>query len=137
MDDLVQFLCVRLAEDKQGALAATDGPWYVLGGGDSEYAVHTEPGGLPTAADIASTAYYGGGVYERADAEHIARHNPARVLAEVGAKGAVIGLYELAIEHHQCVAARAYRDVLRLFSVAYADHPDFTKDWAPDPANPS
>lgn len=118
MDTLVQFLRARLDEDEQTARAA-GGTWWAPP--DLPGQVH-DSGGVNIEAKLPSFA------------AHIARHDPARVLAEVTAKRTAIGLYEMAVEHRQDVAARAYRDVLRLFSVAYSDHPDFTKDWAPDPA---
>lgn len=64
--DLVQFLRDRLNEDQQVALAAGR----VTGGGnpDAESTIHTHSDD------------------EEAVAEHIARHDPARVLAEVDAK---------------------------------------------------
>ncbi|MFZ3494609.1 DUF6221 family protein [Streptomyces sp. 5.8] len=61
MDDPVQFLRARLDEDEQTARAASAG-WY---GYDPEQAIAFVP---------------------VEDTQHIARHDPARVLAEVAAK---------------------------------------------------
>ncbi|MER7507063.1 DUF6221 family protein [Streptomyces lavendulae] len=128
MDDLVQFLRDRLADDEQTAKALC---------------IDTRPGHIPRwelcgDGSIRDSAPRDPALRVRftwaPEARHIVRHDPVRVLAEVKAKRAVIGLYELAVDHQQEVAAKSYRDVLRLLSVAYADHPDFTKNWAPDQA---
>mgnify|MGYP001472033399 CR=1 FL=1 len=87
-DSIVEFLRARLNEDAQHARNATPGPWdtdhvrtrgemavlsewgsvvAAYAGSDNGYPAHPEPMG-------------------RGDAEHIARWNPARVLAEVEAK---------------------------------------------------
>ncbi|GAA3267845.1 DUF6221 family protein [Streptomyces lavendulae] len=123
-DALVQFLRARLNDDEQ--IARGHQQWSA--GWDQDNMAKE----IRDDVNAGTVAF----VPRLGDRTHIARHDPARVLAEVEAKGAVIGLYELAIEYRQDAAARAYRDVLRLLSVAYADHPDFAKDWAPDPANP-
>jgi hypothetical protein len=67
------------------------------------------------------------------DAEHIARHDPARVLAECEAKRRIIGTppyghnglhlcSDEMTDDHECV-------VLRALASVYADHPDFNPDW--------
>ncbi|MFJ3839453.1 DUF6221 family protein [Streptomyces sp. NPDC090054] len=142
MDDLVQFLRARLDEDEQGCRAATAGPWYVLGGEASEYAIHTTTDCAPTAADVAATAYYGGGIWERADAEHIARHNPARVLAEVDAKRQALAHYERIVQHtlksdggaDYLFAEGAVRKQIQYMALPYAGHLDYRPIWAPDQA---
>lgn len=59
---------------------------------------------------------------------HVARHSPARVLAESAAKRAMFP--HLMIEDHRL----GYCDrcmVLRLLASVYADHPDYRPEWAP------
>ncbi len=64
--------------------------------------------------------------------EHIARHDPARVLAECAAKRAVVALawaYGDGPEHPRTLALAA--DTLRHLATAYADHPDYDERWRP------
>lgn len=64
------------------------------------------------------------------DAEHIARHDPARVLREISAKRAIID---------QCVHTLEYEDygytiaefVLRSLGAALDDHPGYRAEWRP------
>lgn len=147
----------RLDEDKDAALAATQGPWTV----DSEtYAEKIYGAGQ---VDVVAGGRWGGeapAFESTEDALHIARHDPTRVLAEVEAKQAILdaylppegdphpGLpcinyegqnpadydeYESCFRHLE-VAPRLLRNdyVLRLLAVPYADHhPDYDKAWRP------
>ncbi|WP_326677685.1 DUF6221 family protein [Streptomyces sp. NBC_01237] len=159
MDDLLQFLRARLDEDEQAARAATwdewdsahwtahhraqyDGRWVIVD--------HAEEGVTeltPHAADDAGVA------------QHIARHDPARVLREVEAKrrrltrhvperrrltlldvngsATSFGFYvctsctpNRTIEHGQEVVEWPCPDVLD-DALPYADHPDYRPDWRP------
>lgn len=59
------------------------------------------------------------------DAAHIVRWDPARVLADIAAKRAIVQLYEgsgLRI---------AMGQVVRLLAQPYAEHPDFDESWKP------
>lgn len=113
--DLVEFLTARLDEDEQVARAAGDG-WY---GYDPEQAIAMVP---------------------VEDTQHIARHSPARVLAEVDAKRRVIAQWEDArsqarnpVSSDNYRAARieqgALAEVMCLLALPYADHPDYDKAW--------
>lgn len=128
MDDLVAFLRARLDEDEAAAAAAqqeTTGCWTARetywGGG----AVVEDCGGaliLPTAAN---DVHY----------PHVARHGPARVLAEVEAKRELLRVAEAAADFAPTfttgVAAKL-EDVLRRFAWAYREHPDYRPKWAPE-----
>lgn len=65
------------------------------------------------------------------NAEHIARHDPARALAEADAKLAVLDELDLAA-HGQ---PRPYVDVLlfvvRQMGTVYANHPNYKENWRP------
>lgn len=141
MDDLVQFLRARLDEDEQIARASKPGPWHADGG--EVYATHP----VDRVTDYSESA------------DHIARHDPARVLLEVDAKRRVLELH--GIVHREigwledvdeesseipvcglCVPKHSnYRSreevpvgacvTLRLLALAYADHPDCRDDWRP------
>jgi hypothetical protein len=109
--DLVLFLWARLDEDEQAARAASAGPWEPVGMGGVTGVYATTTGGMVALADQTSDP-------ERApDAQHIARHHPARVLAE---STALRGLLAYAAEHQDEVGG-----LLAAWAAAYADHPDY------------
>jgi hypothetical protein len=71
---------------------------------------------------------------------HIARWNPARVLAECEAKRRIIGMYERAhdaetTDRHLWAAYReertAFQRALEALALPYADHPDYDESWRP------
>ncbi len=74
-------------------------------------------------------------------ATHIARWNPARVLAEVEAKRRIIDYCESAIEaggikpgstwNDDAAGAEVGEAVLHLMALLYAGHPDYDPAWAP------
>lgn len=72
------------------------------------------------------------------DAEHIARHDPVRVLAEVEVKRRIVdehgpneyGLCDVCVLNDD--ARRAPCPTLRLLTLPYADHPDYRGEWRPD-----
>ncbi|MCX4540485.1 DUF6221 family protein [Streptomyces sp. NBC_01565] len=133
MDDLVQFLRARLDEDEQTARAATPGPWAVDGG----------------------SVYVGRPINEVVDysesAAHIARHDPARVLAEVDAKRQMLDIHAAMDSKGERITGcttcswRDYMDdlwvswpcpTLRLMLIPYADHSDYRAEWAIQPPDP-
>ena len=121
--DLVEFLTARLDEDERAARAARPGPWSV--DGSSVIATH------PTDEVVDYTE----------SADHIARHDPARVLREVGAKRSLIQRYkqpeespDLPRSFNKLTAGveRAVLDeVFRSLALPYADHPDYDEAWRP------
>jgi hypothetical protein len=144
-DDLVAFLRARLDEDEQVAQATTAGPWWheprkqwLAPGAFERYDLAQGEefvgyGQSPLSGCIAATGP-ADDQQSMADARHIARHDPARVLAEVAAKRDVIRLAERAHDYHATFLsgfAAAMEDALRKFALAYADHPDYRPEWAP------
>ena len=154
-DALVAFLRARLDEDEQDARDATGGSWEVgpsFGARNSRVYVRPEGDLLDTigtcegdrindcgtcviACQVSNVPQW------RGNARHIARHDPARVLADVAAHRAVLDMY-----HAMSVGADAakgtilagaakvrlgaYGNVLRaLASCIYAGHPDFQPGW--------
>ena len=120
--DLDQFLLARIAEDKRIASDAADASGRV--DWDSDAAA-----GSPHAA------------------EHVARHDPARVLAECGAKRRLVlacrdsrpdltflgarpaGLADFTLtpaDQHQLAAL-----ALALLALPYAEHSDYRSEWRP------
>ncbi|MFE8961716.1 DUF6221 family protein [Streptomyces iakyrus] len=120
MDDLVQFLRDRLDEDERAARRAGDSFRQI---GETGVIVATEG---DRAEECASANWAG-------IAEHIVRHDPARVLAEVAAKRQIID---------RCVSAQIpirddwstdelAGDVLAMLALPYADHPAYKPEWHP------
>ena len=121
---LTEFLLARIAEDEQAANEATDGPWRYdstkVNAIDRGEAVFAGEAGA-NATTIAST----GPPYDMQsmfDAVHIARHDPARVLAECEAKRAILDLSE-----HGC--GDDYLRIQRALVLPYVDHPDCLHEW--------
>ncbi|AVH60035.1 MULTISPECIES: DUF6221 family protein [Streptomyces] len=140
--ELVDFLRARLDEDEALAREAPKGPWHIGNAVDPTQPcnVHTFPGARPVADGLNWLV-----------AEHIARHDPARVLAEVDVKRQLIARggpfctsdcdepgnepmdpdtnWTTPLEHHlDCAAYEA----AKLMALPYADHPDFDPAWLED-----
>lgn len=151
MDDLVAFIRARLDEDEASARAATAGPWrnaptarhHLTASGRSEEAVFAAP--RDTGALVVATT---GEARERrnlVNAEHITRHDPARVLREVEAKRQLLALHVLAEQDdgdsfttEMCWACDLRSQsqepfypcqTLRLLAAVYADHPSYREEW--------
>jgi len=131
--DLVAFLRARLNEDEQAARDASPAPWITKTGqpwladhivfGQSKYM----PNRISQVCDLTA------GQTRAADAAHIIRHDPARVLAEVDAKRRILDLHK-AMALNPDVHSDAWTalgDVLHLLALPYADHPDYREAWRP------
>lgn len=126
-DGLIEFVRARLDDEAAVAGEATQettGRWTARetdwGGGAI---VEDDCGALilPTAANA--------GHYQ-----HIARHNPARVLAEIEAKREMLRLFERSHDYPAIFTSgfgAAMEQVVRLFAAPYADHPDYRQQWTP------
>jgi hypothetical protein len=138
MDDLVEFLRARIAEDEEPARlahAVDPAPWYedVEDGSYTNQRDHLDGVGLVRAADNV-------GLWNREQsstlsmaavtATHVARHNPARVLAEVEVKRAIVTRAK-ALWDSDAEGYGAGLDILQLLALPYADHPDYRPEWAP------
>jgi hypothetical protein len=163
VSDLVAFLSARLDEDEQAAKAATNetGRWtWDHGLGEQCNDPECPYGSLLDQASESDT--YAGTVLMDAHgydvkapwqgADHIARHDPARVLREVEAKRRIIHAHD---RPHECLALTGSGEhsvvdgqpwelwepthtadhgpclVLRLLALPYADHPDYREEWKP------
>lgn len=139
MTDLMEFLRARLDDDEQVARAALPGPWlpgtakphlvdWVVYGQSRSWAGHL---GQVCDVEVAHDGAF--------NAEHIARHDPTRVLAEVAAKRAVLALHWIAVDQtnavdglatcNECVEY-APCDTLRILASVYAGHPGYDWSWA-------
>lgn len=109
MDDLIAFLRARLDEDEATAARAVRVVGDVPGGADWRFGdgatdeagtywhIKTTPPNGDTIGIVELVGCGvggGGGVHESEIARHIARHDPARVLAEVDAKRRIVDAYE-------------------------------------------
>lgn len=112
--DLVEFLRARLDDDERDALAASPGPWSPNAEADEV----TAADGITVCDGFALSNNQ-----LRATVRHIARHDPARVLAEVEAKRRIIRDYEQDVFHST--------DVLRILAAVFADHPNYNPMWRP------
>ncbi|MFE0088737.1 DUF6221 family protein [Streptomyces sp. NPDC059016] len=128
--ELVDFLRARLDEDEQAARRAGDSFRQI---GETGVIVATEG---DRAEECASANWAG-------IAEHIVRHDPARVLREVEAKRRMLTSYENAAVAQRAAtgtpsvgdlmdgSAHSLRFALRLLALPYADHPDYRQEWKP------
>jgi hypothetical protein len=145
MSDLVTWLRAQLDEDERVAREASGDAWVTGASQGYEYA---RPGdiyaishqGQP--ARIAQGTRCGPDISAEQSSDHIARHHPARVLAEVAAKRAVFDHADhWARTLHQTPegwtseGATAYRMAmewtLRLLAQPYADRPGYREEWKP------
>lgn len=123
MDDLVQFLRARLKEDERTARGVL---WEGSG--------NTLSWDLPASAtvEVGTDEFYAG---DSTVAQHIARHDPARVLAEVDAKRRIVDHVAHELEDHGADNPWWYDDkllpILRLLALPYADHADYRAEWRP------
>ncbi|MFH8717261.1 DUF6221 family protein [Streptomyces zaomyceticus] len=129
--ELVEFLTARLNEDEQAALAATwdadasrrwnphliEKPrwgWGVVDDMDAGVTVVE-----PAAADAAAVA------------QHMARHDPARVLRDVAAKRRLVEYIEEELTNQGNSNNDKLMHVLRLSALSYASHRDYDEAWRP------
>ena len=124
MSSLTEFLLARLAEDEAVARRG------ISSQADPENGWGYKNGALTPHVGI---------IHEAVQAEHITRWHPARVLADVEAKRAVVKLHEsLSLDGGSKLfdrvmlpsLQRVTDEVLRLLAQPYADHPDFDPAWA-------
>lgn len=143
VNELVAFLHARLDEDELMARAATP----------KVADPRMEPGVWEHVGETRIEGYlltiFPGGGHDEADAEHIARHDPARVLAEVEAKRRIVELHGRAVLRagggaqyfatqtvcrsceppQQLLGAAWPCETLRLLALPYASHPAFKEEW--------
>lgn len=117
--DLVAFLRARLDEDEAVARAATAGAWELVRAPDGSW--YVDPGDLDDVANVDRTA----------DAEHIARHDPARVLRDVAANRAIVDECERMSQPFPAEWLSPQGQILRALASTYADHPEYREEWKP------
>jgi hypothetical protein len=147
-DDLVAFLRARLDEDEQAARAVHVPPdWHQGPGDDPEWAsdemVLWWPPEFHTPYEQ-DKHWRGLTVNTPELAAYLARHDPARVLAEVDAKRRLLKMHTTrrrtftpgkpiveGVTCPICYRADGACSTLRVLALPYAQHPDYRPEWAP------
>lgn len=139
MDDLVQFLRARLDEDEQAAAWPNhQQSWEACGPRHLSYA--SGSGESVTAVNVGGDGPLGWDrIYVKRDpgdlAEHIARHDPERVLAEVDTKRLLVYQFENRGNSVRATVQPStggvWDDLLRMLALPYSDHPDYRDTWRP------
>lgn len=124
IDRLVAFLLDRVAEDEEWARSASPAPWRVAVSGFQV---------MDSRGVEAATAFALTGRQQHASAEHVARHDPRRVLAECTATRSIIArcLQELqAAEVGDSErTARAEWDVMCALALPHSGHRQYRANW--------
>lgn len=135
MSELSEFLLARIAEDE----AAAGGAFRDINDGS------TPDKGKRwwNAGDVVLTVEDNERIVEQAPAigddavaSHIARHDPARVLAECKAKRRIVEAvqYLSRLPSHMCMpdveSAMGLERAMQAMAAVYADHPDYRSEWA-------
>jgi hypothetical protein len=142
---ITEFLLARITEDEADASGAIGSHW----DGSAYRQVRTASGDTPHYYKIASgqTQLEHWEPKERLNPgttfQHIARHDPARVLAECAAKRAIIEQHRESrffARHQGCVVCRTGSGPLlpveypcptvRALAAVHKDHPDYQQEWA-------
>jgi hypothetical protein len=127
MTDLVEFLRARLAEDEQAARRAGETFRQI---GETGVIVAIE---RDRAEECASANWTG-------IAEHIVRHDPARILRDVERDQRLLDLHAPGeteyVDGDVCMTCEVKGEgpyypcqTLRLLTLPYADHPDYNESW--------
>lgn len=130
--NLTEFLTARIDEDEEVAQAAADRGerWATMteetaDGENAYYTIETAHGALPI-AELAEFSETG-----RQTSEHVARHDPARVLAECEAKRRIVAGLVHGSDVYVPTQVIATEATLRLLALPYANHPDYDEAWRP------
>ena len=137
---ITEFLLARISEDEAVALKASEqiGQRWCGGGGELRTLAHgdpraTEPCWLQVAKMGSEYGPHGRpaewetGWWPRVDAfTHMARHDPARVLAECAAKRAIVEQAE------RTDSGWWESNYIAILAAVYADHPDYQPEWKLD-----
>jgi hypothetical protein len=130
-DDLLKFLRDRLGEDErvaQAAAAELGSAWYY----DDEFVLARRED------DMVATGSQD--FLDREHGEHIARHDPARVLREIDAKRQVLDWYEQRAavdsrgedpDDYENVTGSTLETVVQILALPYADGPGYREEWRP------
>jgi len=139
-DDLITWLRGQLDEDERVARAVRDQRWVYRRSYDSA-AEQTDH--VLVIGDRAIGADFGDDPLTPAEAEHIALHDPARVLAEVDAKRRILGWmvddagFDLPATKTQAMSSEEWyrvtvaRVTIKLLALPYANRDGYREEWRP------
>ena len=143
MDDLVTWLTAQLDDDERVARAATAGPWrhspdkHWRKPGTAWFEEAVFAGATGASATCVAGTGETGDRQSMADAEHIARHDPARVLRDVEVKRQILDIHGIIwrsigwLERDGDVLDEAYEE-LPVCVACVAKHSSFpTRDAVP------
>jgi hypothetical protein len=139
MDELMAFVHARLDEEEAIAQAATPGPWaydpskewydgddFITMTNGQEFVGYGDPSPFRGAICITGEA---GHVQSMKDAEHIARHDPARVLRDIQARRrTLVRCQEELLSGNPRLLHFAEQTVWDM-AQRWADHDDFKEGW--------
>lgn len=133
--DLVSFVQARIAEDEAAARATAENyppPWRGREVDDEGDSIETN---VVFDTSHRTVVWWESGSREAMDrlGEHIAGHDPARVLADCAAKRAIVEQYRRAVANQEFGRSHvvlALAAVLMQLAQPYAGHPDFAPSWA-------
>jgi hypothetical protein len=139
-DPLLDFWAARIAEDEAMAKAATTGDFGWESGGNVVW-VKNDPRGDSLDGLIGGRGEWPSWVDGHDITPHIARHDPARVLADCEAKRRIVEHWKSTVEwaedpgcdspdRYHMVAAGLY-EAMRHLAEPFADHPDYREEWKP------
>ncbi len=165
MDELVQWLGEQLDEDERITREADPGPWGVGSTTEPDWgpAPEGEPGDVvfidgeawPKSATVRGTHVYTPGRMiadmsrgyplsrHESNADHIAAHDPARVLREIDAKRRILRALESAevslrntepgneLRELMTGSVNSLRAAVRMLASVYADRPGYREEWRP------
>lgn len=139
---LTDFLLARIGDDERTARDAFPAPWDYAGQGWVRH-------GDTTIGSDLFPEVLAAEVQRNGDGEHIARHDPARILAECAMKRRLIEdaadfVGEMDNEEMRTndlyafgriqARSRSWQDhILRALAQPYSNHPDFDSSWADAP----
>jgi hypothetical protein len=147
MNDLVAFLRERLDEDEETAHAAAavcgchpEAPSWSFGDEETDGRILVD--GDPHPGVRRKIGRRWSGSYEGMFmAQHVVRHDPARVLCEVEAKREIAEQHRPVGNGNVCLSYCHTRTpseaqtwpclTLRLLALPYVDHPDYREEWRP------
>jgi len=120
---LTDFLLARIAEDEAAATAIYDHDRWIVEEDDNGDEWVTE-------VDRADQHWRVAMLRRIGVADHIATHDPARVLAECDAKRRIVEQWD---DHGWTGPGWDYMKerMLSLLAIPYADHPDYDESWRP------
>ncbi|GAA3718395.1 DUF6221 family protein [Streptomyces tremellae] len=125
--DLIAFVQARLDEDEAVANAPADAAWattaWTFHSGDNPY------------VDLGTQHLDNVSALNAAEMEHIARHDPARVLRRTAAARELLSRYEAmeadvpVVTGVEAILSEYRRAILPQLAAEWADHPDYQETW--------